>query len=173
MRPAVLVAAALLVAAAGCGLPATVKVPLSYPLKVGGSLQGAGGGSFPGTGKTVDTSLANQGVSKAHVGKVDLTSLTLTETAPQCTKIVGCDLSFIDTFTVSVSAPGQQQVVVGTLKSPPAGTTKANLTLSGVDLAPYVTASSMTLSASLTPKQQPASEVDMTLAAQLLVHVKL
>ena len=173
MRRTVPILLALAVLGAGCGSLTQATVPLSYPLKVGGSLQGAGGGSFPGTGATVSQSLGNQGVSKSQVGKVDVTSITLTQTAPQCSQLVGCDLSFIDTLTVSVSAPGQPEVVVGTLKSPAAGTRKASLTLAGVDLAPYVTASSMTLKASLTNKQQPAQEVDMTLDARLLVHVKL
>lgn len=166
---------ALLLAAAACGPPGVVDVPLSYPLKVGGALQNTGSGSFPGTGPTVDQTLQNQGVSKSMVASAELTSATLTQTQPtssQCNGLAGCDLSFIGSLEISVGATGQHDAKVASINDPKP-VRKVNLVLESVDLAPYVTASSMTLSATMKPKQQPPQEVDMTLDAVLRVHVKL
>jgi len=73
------------------------------------------------------------------------------------------DLSFLDTVTISVAAPGLMQEVVAVSEGGFDGPGPFALTLMDVDLAPYIETGAMSLPASLvgmTPEQDTQLHVD-------------
>jgi hypothetical protein len=110
----------------------------------------------------------NQGVTKDEVSSVSISSMTISVTSPQ-----GATLDFIKSLSFSASADGQPDVEIAHIDSVPPGATKIELDIDpGVELAPYVVAPSMTLTAQVTgshPSQDTtlAAHVDFNVAANL------
>lgn len=108
--------------------------------------------------------LKNQGVTKADVDSVHLTSFSLAITAP-----AGQTFDFMDSVSFSVETEGQPKALVASLKSVPKGSTKIELTVeSSVELAPYVVAPSMRMTTSVQGKR-PMQETQI--AAHLVFDI--
>lgn len=160
-------------ALAACGGLDQVDVPLSYEVTLPSGLTGVQG--LPATsGGEVAQTIANQGVKPGDVDSARLTALTLTHRSPQCEGFAGCDLSFVTAVEVRVSAPGQPDVVVGRT-GPPGAVRRVELDREDVELAPYVSASEMTVTVQVTidPNVRPARAVVLGLDANLKVDVNV
>jgi len=101
--------------------------------------------------------LKNQGVSKSDVDSVHLTIFSLAVIAP-----AGQTFDFIDSISFSVETDGQPKALVAKLDSVPKGATKIELDVeTSLELAPYVVAPSMRMTASVQGKR-PMQETKIT-----------
>lgn len=82
----------------------------------------------------------NQGITKDEIQSVKLVSVTLTIASP-----AGANFDFLTSLAFDVSAQGQPQAEVASLATVPQGATELSLAVEGVELAPYVTAPSMSV----------------------------
>jgi hypothetical protein len=81
---------------------------------------------------------------------VKLKTFTLEITSPS-----GESFDFLDGVTFYASAPGQEEVRVASAESIPEGASSIELDLDDVELAPYATASSMTMRAEVQGEKPP------------------
>jgi len=114
----------------------------------------------------------NQNAQKDHVSSTALTAFTLKITSPPSQ-----DFGFLDTVAFFVSADGLPKVRVAHKEGIAAlGLTAPNPTLTldldQVELAPYVKADSMNITAEVNGRQ-PSSDTALTAAATFHVKVKL
>jgi hypothetical protein len=110
----------------------------------------------------------NQGVTKDEVSSVVLSKMTISVTSPQ-----GATLDFMKSLSFSASADGQPDVEIAHVDSIPAGTTTLDLDVDpGVELAPYVVAPSMTLTAHVTGSS-PAQDTNLAAHVELAVAANL
>jgi hypothetical protein len=110
----------------------------------------------------------NQGVTKDEVSSVVLSKMTISVTSPQ-----GATLDFMKSLSFSASADGEPDVEIAHVDSVPAGATKIDLDVDpGVELAPYVVAPSMTLTAHVTGSS-PSQDVTLAAHVELAVAANL
>jgi hypothetical protein len=82
----------------------------------------------------------NQGITKNEVQSVKLTGVKLTIASPS-----GANFDFLTSLSFDVSAQGEPQKEVASLASVPRSATELDLTVANVELVPYVTAPSMSV----------------------------
>ncbi|MBI3179112.1 MAG: hypothetical protein HYZ27_05585 [Deltaproteobacteria bacterium] len=118
---------------------------------------------------TQNEELENQGVSKDQIDSVKVTDLVLTVTDPP-----GQDLTFIETIEFRVSAAGLSEKVIAQGGPFPAGLTQVHLNVLDVELKPYASAESMTITTetgpgSEMPPQSTTVEATITLSVDVNV----
>jgi hypothetical protein len=136
------------------GNPLPAAGLISLPLSFAG---------FDGLDLSSTQEFKNQGVSKNEVQRVTLKSVTLSISAPS-----GATFDFLNSIAFDASAPGQSQVPVAQLTSVPPSVSELSLQVDGVDLAPYVTAPSMSVT---TDAQGMPPSQDTTVNAVLVFEV--
>jgi hypothetical protein len=176
-RKTVSLAALTLALLSSCHSPTfddTVQGNATVPGSTLGALLGAlppiSGFSNFDFGQTQD--FKNQGVSKSQVSSVKLTSMTVQITSPN-----NQDFSFLDSLEFDVTAPNQPQQKVAQVDNIQSlGLMAPNPTLvlqvDGVELQPYVTASTMSLTTTATGTQ-PSQDVELTATAVFDVTANL
>lgn len=112
---------------------------------------------------TTEEELANQGVEPGDITGARLVELELSAVAP-----AGSDLSFLDTLTVIVEAPGLPARAVASGDDFPSGVGTVSLELEAVDLGPYVVSQEMTLRTEISGHRPPE---ETTVAARVVVAV--
>jgi hypothetical protein len=113
------------------------------------------------------TAWQNNNATKDQVSSATFTAAALDVTVPD-----GGDMSFIQSLQFFVAAPDAGQVLVAEGHSFPAGQSHVPLTTHPeVELAPYVKASSMTITTNASGSQP--QQGDTTIHASLTFHVKL
>lgn len=147
MRPfARTLAAVFLVALAGCGpLRFDVEVEADTTIESGGLLGGLLSTPFAGFASfdiTSSQEFRNQGVSRDQVESVRLTALELSVREP-----AGATFDFLDGIEFFVEAEGLERRRVASLSPVARGQTALVLELDDVELAPYVAAPSLSLTA--------------------------
>lgn len=110
----------------------------------------------------------NQGVSKGDVDAVRLVRLTLTVVAPS-----DGDFDFLDAISFSAEASGAARKEIARIASIPKGAREITLdVVEGVELAPYVTAPSMRITASVEGKK-PSKATTVKAAAVFDVDIHI
>lgn len=110
----------------------------------------------------------NQGVTKEQVDAVHLESMTLTIAAP-----ASGSFDFLDEVAFYAEAKGQPKVKIAAISDIPPGARELDLQVnSDVDLTPYVTASSMTISSEV-KGERPEQETQVEAAAVLDVDIHI
>jgi len=122
-----------------------------------------GFGDFVSMDLTTAQELENQGVSAGDVRDVELVLFELEATAPQ-----GADLSFIESMSLFVEAPGLERTLVASAPGFPAGEAVVTFDLEAVDLTPFVVSESMTLSTDVTGRRP---DQDTTVVARFALDV--
>lgn len=113
----------------------------------------------------------NQGVPKSHITSVKLTAahLVASATAAGCTP---ADFSFLSSLEFDVGTSGQPTVRIAHAEGPGGGAftgTTIDLTLDDVDLAPYATADTMSITTKANGHAPTKCDVDVN--AALTFHV--
>lgn len=103
----------------------------------------------------VQSAMQDQGVEDGDVSSVRITSFTLTGSPG--------DLSFLDDFSVYLSAPGLDEVLVASGDAFPEGHLVVELSVPDVDLTPYVVADESSFRV-VANGSAPADDVDVTAA---------
>ncbi len=150
------------------GVTATARstVPAATPLEV--ALGQMGFGEFATFDLMQSQELQAKGVKRSAVDSVHLRSLTLTLTAPPS----GQDLTFIDRVEFYAEAGGQPRRLIASGGPFQAGTTEVGLDVEAVDLTPYVTAPSMSVTTDVTGRR-PQYETTVQATMRLDVDVNV
>lgn len=125
-----------------------------------------GFGSFLNIDLVDNTELRNQGVERHQIDSVYATSLTLAITSPA----TGQDFSFLDSLQFYVSAANLPRVRIASGNNFPAGAKELELQVDAVDLAPYASADSMTITSDVDgrkPQEETSIEAKIALAIDL------
>jgi hypothetical protein len=136
----------------GSSLPTSSLVPLPLNFADFGSLDLSSTQDFK-----------NQGISTNEIQSVKLKSVTMTISSPS-----GANFDFLNSIEFDASAQGQSQQAVAQLTPVPRSSTGLSLAVNGVELAPYVTAPSMSVT---TSAQGVPPDQDTTLNAVLVFEV--
>jgi hypothetical protein len=91
----------------------------------------------------------NQGIKREQLNSVKLRSLTLTITSPA----TGQDFTFLQSLAFAVEAPGIEKKQIAHGGPFAAGSKEISLTIDGVELVSYATASSMTFTTTANGKK--------------------
>jgi hypothetical protein len=106
----------------------------------------------------------NQGITKSEIQSVKLVSVKLDISSPS-----GANFDFLTSVSFDVSADGEPQAEVASLASVPRGATELNLTVENVELAPYVTAPSMSVTSNA---QGELPDQNTTITATMVFDVE-
>ncbi|HVY46822.1 MAG TPA: hypothetical protein VHB21_13135 [Minicystis sp.] len=127
------------------------------------------GGALDFTGlDSIDFSeqFQNQGVTKDEVDGVHVSSFTLAIDAPK-----DGSFDFLDGIVVTASTDGEPTIEIASLDAVPKGAHQLTLNVDeNADLAPYVTAPSMTIGATV-KGHRPAEDTDISAHVELDVDV--
>tara|TARA_Y100000589_G_scaffold200391_1_gene189054 strand:- start:334 stop:954 length:621 start_codon:yes stop_codon:yes gene_type:complete len=125
-----------------------------------------GFGAFLNINLVDNTQMRNQNVEAHQIDSVYATALSLTITEPTS----GQDFSFIDSISFFVSTGGEEKVRIAWLDTIAPGTTRLELEIDDIDLSPYATADSMTIT-SFVDGRRP--DYDTVVEAQITLDVDL
>jgi hypothetical protein len=128
----------------------------------------AGFGSLVGFDISQNETIKNKGVDRHEIDSVRLETLRLTVTDPPS----GQDLSFLDQVQFYVSAEGLERKLIADGGPFPDGATTVLLNIKAVELAPYVAAPQMDITADVNGHRPPQ---DTTVQADvgMMVNVNL
>jgi hypothetical protein len=167
------ISAALLASLPGCGLD-TFDVHASGRSTVDGSIAGGVLDAVPlqldgltSFDITSSREFKNQGAKPGDIDSVKLTSLGLAVEAP-----ANGNLDFIDHVDFYASAPGQKDVLIATLDVPTKGVRTVHAKVLDVELKPYATATSMTLSSKVKgrqPHEDTTVRVDVVISVDVAI----
>lgn len=150
----------------GCGATFDVEVDSTSTIKAGGLFQNLVSNTF-GDFASMDLSQAqgfrNAGVEKDDVDSVKLTSAVLAIEAP-----ADGTFEFLDAITFFIEADGVEKKRLAFKDSIPNDATAVTLDLEDLELAPYVTAETMTITTDATAH---APQQDTTIKASLVFAV--
>lgn len=131
----------------GCGdMMITRRVYTGLRITVNGLAEGASAEDFvleqdlPAIEVDLRAEYADAGIDREDIGEAVLEEFWLEADDPE-----GADLSFISEFSITLEADGLDPVVLASADSFPEGEAVVTTELSDADLAPYLTAPSMTL----------------------------
>lgn len=151
---------------AGCNISFDVPVESETTVRGGGLFAGLLGNAF-GDFANLDLSSSqefrNQGVGKNDVKSVQLTELTLSIVEP-----ASGNFDFISRISFFVEAEGLEKKRVAVADPVAKGLTRIELSLDDVELAPYITAPSMSLT---TDANARAPEQDTKIQAKAVFSV--
>ena len=128
----------------------------------------AGFGGFVGFDISQNETIKNRGVERHEIDSVRLRSLRLTVTDPPS----GQDLSFLDEVRFYVSAEGLEPRLIADGGPFAAGTTTTLLNIKDVELAPYVAAPQMDITAEVSgnrPQQDTTVQADVAMMVDVNV----
>src|SRR5437016_5052746 len=164
-------AAGLTVAACGCGVTrfdvhasSTTTVPGNPALPLLSVIPF--GASFTNFDLSQQQDFQNQGVTKNQIDSCKLKALKLTVTSGQSLD------QFLTSIKFFAETSGQPQVLVAQKTSIPANSTSLTLDVMDVELLPYVTAPSMTITTQ-TNGHQPAQDTTIKADATFSVDAKI
>ncbi len=170
MRRLLALAPAVLLLAAGCGKLDTFDVVRSGSATIPGA---AGGAALPGGGiASFPISIGRDALSAQGINPNEIDSASLVGLRLQVTQGTSLE-KWLQSISLYVEAPGLPRVLVAQksgIGALPAGTTQVDLDTSGVDLKPYVLATTTTVTAEGSGTVPP---VDTTLEATATVRVKV
>lgn len=164
------VLAAALLAAPGCHATFDVKVSSKSTVPGGGLFQTLlpnGFGDFTSLDLSQTSDFKNAGVAKGDVESVKLTALKLTVAAPP-----DGTLEFIDDISFFVEADGLPRVKVAEAHGIPNDAKTVALTMTGVEIAAYVTAPKLSLTTEATA-HAPKSDTQLQADAVFTVDPKI
>jgi len=125
-----------------------------------------GFGSFINVDIADNQELQNQGVERHQIDSVHATSLTLTILEPTSDQ----DFSFIESLNFYVSADGLDKVRIASGANFAQGARQIELDLDDIDLAPYATAASMTITSDVEGRRP---EHETLIEAKIILMVDL
>lgn len=121
-----------------------------------------GFGEFVEMDLTTAQELRDQGVEPGDIVSVEMTLFTLEAVDGQG------DLSFLESMTLSATAPDLDAVEIATCADFPTGEPLVNFVLSGSDFAPHLVSKEMSLVVDITGRRP---DVDTTVEASFIVDV--
>lgn len=123
-------------------------------------------GAFGGIDLSQTQSFKNRNVKPSQVDSIKLKSLVLEITAPPS----GQDFSFLNSIEFDVSASGQPtKRIAHSAAGAFQGTKKVSLLIDGVELKPYATAASFSITTTANANKRPNN--DTTIEATAIFHV--
>lgn len=150
----------------GCGVTFDVPVESSATIKGGGLFSAFLPSAFADF-TSLDLS-QSQSFKNAGVGKNDVDSVKLKEAVLEIESPAGATLEFLDALTFYVEADGVPKTKIASKADIPDNATRITLDVEDVELAPYVTAPSMTVTTDTTAH---APKKDTTIRAKLVFTV--
>ncbi|MCK6519892.1 hypothetical protein L6R49_00475 [Myxococcota bacterium] len=122
-----------------------------------------GFGDFVSMDLTAEDELANQGVGPGDIQDVRLIEFALTVTSPQ-----GGDLSWLESMSLYVEAPGVERALIASADDFPEGVGSVSFDLYDVDLTPYAVSEEMTLATEVSGRRP---DEDTTVRADVVLDV--
>lgn len=115
-----------------------------------------------------NTDLKNQGATKDNIDSVKISALSMTVVAPAS----GQDFTFLTSLKFYVESPGQPRLLIASGGPFPEGASKVELTLEDVDLKPYATAETMSITTEANGRRPPQeTTVDAAISLDVDVNV--
>jgi hypothetical protein len=125
-------------------------------------------GSFGDIDLSQNTELKNQGATKDNIDSVKISVLELTVIDPAS----GQDFTFLTSLKFFVEAPGLPRALIASGGPFPEGASKVELTLEDVELKPYATAESMSITTESNGRR-PRQDTTVDAAISLDVDVNV
>ena len=126
-------------------------------------------GSFASLNLSADKSFTNAGVKPSDVNSILVKSVHLAGADPGKDDLG----AILESVTLSVEAPGLAKTSFATISPLPSGY-QADMTVDGsLNLKPYATAPTMTISAAMTLKQRPALQTTLETTITLVIDPHL
>lgn len=167
------IALAVVLLAIACGSLTRLSVSQNAHATIPGATlleQLTGDLSFGGLGNfdiSQSAEFKNQGVKKEQINSVKVKTLNLTITSPS-----NGDFTFLNSLSFFVEAPGVAKKEVAKGGPFTAGQKSVDLTLTGLELAPYATAESMTFTTVANGKKpSTTTEIDAKVVLEADVNV--